>query len=79
MRISKITRRWTAMAIGVAAISMVAACGSDDSSADETSAPTTAASTATPDSTMADPRADWPEKIVMGAVPSEESTALVES
>lgn len=79
MRISKITRRWTAMAIGVAAISMVAACGSDDSSADETSAPTTAASTATPESTMADPRADWPEKIVMGAVPSEESTALVES
>lgn len=31
------------------------------------------------DESAADDRADWPDTIVMGAVPSEESTALVES
>lgn len=85
MRISKASRRWSALAVGFASLTMIAACGGDDSESgsSDTPAPATAApaaggsdSTAAP---AADPRADWPSKIVMGAVPSEESTALVES
>lgn len=77
MRISKASRRWSAILIGVASATMIAACGGDDSSSSDTPAPT--AETAAPETTAADPKADWPDKIVMGAVPSEESTALVES
>lgn len=75
MRNSKTSRRWAALTIGLASITMVAACGGDDSSSSETPAPATAA----PETTAADPRADWPEKLILGAVPSEESTALEES
>lgn len=82
MRNSKGPRRWASLAIGLATVTMVAACGGDDSSSSDTPAPATAAtadSTAAPETTAADPRADWPEKLILGAVPSEESTALVES
>lgn len=77
MRNSKISRRCTALTIGLASITLVAACGGDDSSPPDTPAPATA--TGAPETTAADPRADWPEKLVLGAVPSEESTALEES
>lgn len=79
MRNSNISRRCTALTIGLASITLVAACGGDDSSPPDTPAPATAAATGAPETTAADPRADWPEKLVLGAVPSEESTALQES
>jgi phosphonate transport system substrate-binding protein len=76
MRHSSASRRWSAFIIGLASISIIAACGSDEEGSSDTPAPQ---ATGAPASTEADPRADWPEKIIMGAVPSEESTALVES
>jgi len=86
MRILKASRRWSALAVGFASLTMIAACGGDDSESgsSDTPAPATAApsggdTTAAPETTAADPRADWPEKLILGAVPSEESTALVES
>ncbi|MGB0115023.1 MAG: phosphate/phosphite/phosphonate ABC transporter substrate-binding protein [Ilumatobacteraceae bacterium] len=80
-----------------AAVSLVAACGSDDDTgaADTDAVPsetdaapieTDAAPVDTEADDMADDdmaddidRSDWPDSIVMGAVPSEESTALQES
>jgi phosphonate transport system substrate-binding protein len=83
-----IRRRRQAFAALTASLALLAAaCGDDSESADTTSAPaaTTAApseSTSAPAETTAaptDPKADWPDKLVLGAVPSEESTALQES
>lgn len=71
-------RRWVALAAAVASASALVACGGDDESTETTAAPV-AESTAAPETTAADPRADWPTKLVLGAVPSEESTALEES
>jgi phosphonate transport system substrate-binding protein len=80
MRISKVARRWSALVIGLALVSMIAACGGDDESSSDTPAASAGGdTTVAPETTAADPRADWPEKLVLGAVPSEESTALVES
>ncbi|MGA9277489.1 phosphate/phosphite/phosphonate ABC transporter substrate-binding protein [Ilumatobacter sp.] len=76
-----------------AAVSLVASCGNDDDSAvdaapTETSASAEAvtddtaavAETAEAEATTDDiDRSDWPDSLVMGAVPAEESTALQES
>lgn len=72
-------RRLSALTIGMASISLLAACGGDDNTTPDTPAPTVAPETTSVETTAADPRADWPEKLVLGAVPSEESTALQES
>lgn len=76
MRKSSVSRRWTALVLGLATVSIVAACGSNDEGSSDTPAPQ---ATGAPVTTEADPRADWPKKLIMGAVPAEESTALVES
>jgi phosphonate transport system substrate-binding protein len=79
---------------GLAAFSLLAAaCGSDDSgAADTTAAPETTAApattaagadtTAAPETTAAaaaDDRADWPDKLVLAAVPAEQDAQLQES
>ncbi len=84
--------RLRATLLAVAALPLLAvACGDDSDSdaaaAEETTVETTTAATAVAETaatvaattTVADPKADWPDKLVVGAVPSEESTALQES
>ena len=84
MRISKASRRWTALAIGLASASFIASCGGDDgdSSSSDTPAPATAApaaggsdSTAAP---AADPRADWPSTLTFAAVPAENASEIAD-
>ncbi len=67
-------RRGISAIAGLLALTMVAACGADDDDAG-------ASAGADADSTEADSadRSDWPDKLVFGAVPSEESTALEQS
>jgi phosphonate transport system substrate-binding protein len=84
------TRARRALAVGLASslALALAACGGDDAgTADAAPAATTTAPAATAAASgvastaapAADPKADWPDKLILGAVPSEESTALVES
>jgi len=76
----------------VASLTFVAACGDDDEEAESTdttaaatetteaAAETTVAATETTVAAEEGPdRSDWPDTLVFGAVPSEESTALQES
>ena len=84
--ICRTRRRATLMAF--AALPLLAvACGEDDTAdaaAEATTTPaaagaaTTASTEASP-TTDADPTAAWPDTLIVGAVPSEESTALQES
>ena len=81
--------RRTALLASLATLAVLAvACGNDDgdSTPATTAAPATTtaaasgATTAAPTTTAApDPKADWPDKLVLGAVPSEESTSLQQS
>lgn len=69
--------------------SIVSACGGDDASSDgsagaaeapvETTLTTEAAAPKSAPTTAADPRADWPKKLVFAAVPSEQGKQLQES
>ncbi len=73
-------RPWAAVAILVAGSVVAAACGSDGgSSAAESS--TTAAAAAAPKAaeaptTTADPKANWPKKLVFSVVPAEQNADL---
>ena len=80
-------RRARTLVALTASVALVASsCGGDDDTADAAtdSVPgvvgTSAESDATPTATTDDiDRSDWPDKLVMGAVPSEESSSLQES
>ncbi len=78
-------RRRYALAALTATLALLAASCGDDAETTETTVAATAAPTestsASAETTAAptDPKADWPDKLVLGAVPSEESTALQES
>ena len=84
MRISQASRRWTALAIGLASASFIASCGGDDSGSTVTPAPATAAPAASGDNTTAtpapaaDPRADWPNKLTFAAVPAENAQEIAD-
>lgn len=63
--------------VGVLAL-VVAACGSNGSDSTTTSAPQSTSTTAAPTTTTteADPKADWPDSLKFGFVPSRESESL---
>ncbi|MDX1620005.1 MAG: phosphate/phosphite/phosphonate ABC transporter substrate-binding protein [Nitriliruptorales bacterium] len=73
-------RSWAA---GVLAVSLLAtACGGDDTETEtetETGTATETAAETETDGEAAGDRADWPEKLVIGLVPSREADVLVES
>lgn len=84
MRNKRAFRRLSSMAIALAATTMIAACGGDDSGSSATNAPATTAAasgsgTNAPATTAADPKADWPKKLVLAAVPAEQDAQLQES
>ena len=63
------------LAVAAALALTVAACGGSE----EESSPAPAPASSGSSTTSADPRADWPEKIVLAAVPAEQDAQLVES
>lgn len=65
------------LATAAAVALVVAACGGAEEASEPTPAPSTGGSTTAPAPT--DPRADWPESIVLAAVPAEQDAQLVES
>ena len=71
-------RTW--MAAAMAAGLLVTACGGgDDGDADDTSTTGAETTSATDSGTAAGDRADWPDKIVLGLVPSQDVDELVET
>ena len=72
-------RTW--MAAAMAAGLLVTACGGgDDGDADDTSTTASETTSATDSGTAADgDRSDWPDKIVLGLVPSQDVDELVET
>ncbi len=59
------------LALLLTALALVAAACGDDAEPTTTAAPTTA-----PPATTADPRADWPESVIFGFIPSERAETL---